>query len=1855
MSIKFKPLLPEDSFTLDVQTKLLPTKGNLVYEYNPFRNYRLNETRFQYNNRFYTEQELINNLNIISNVVYIKDPTLKCIIARYSGYTRNSSNEILLQFTYTRFDIFNYLGSVKFALPRFNNKYLNFYFQEASILGNNELTQIQIWKNSNNKPILKTSNDKYVIGYDVENNMFIYGDNEEDAFIGVDCDYSISKKGFKNLSFHYKSDCFYQVVNESIYEINEQIDKFHAGSLVDFSTNELNFSLEHPIQIVPQYAYDGSVNLILSDGKSKPKLINSRFSSTGKNTYQIVDRKGNNDTNIYNQGAQFDIDTSLYKQTSYIPKLSLRSVYTGGQLPVGNYHFYITYADSDGNETDFVAESGLVSLFLGTDEYSIRQGFRNENSFKGVKLVLTNIDPSYSYINVYYTRSTGDLLQNADTLAYKIADPIFITNTQEQELNITGYEEVSGISISDINPLYHVVESAETLAVSKNMLFLGNVQKQTPDYTKLADLALYFTPILDTSESYKNQDELYTAGVENTYQDPNYIYDKVGYWPEEIYRFGIVFIQSDNTLTPVFNVRGINNLSENNKYTSFDIYKDGIRQFIDVNENTHLLISGNTQELENAKGVVRLHSTASNTHNPVYGIKFVITANNRNDVLDELAKHCKGYFFVRQRRIPTVLCEAITIGTDKHSHHPCLPINGSIINSLENKKQIKKNTSVKLPNSDNFVVVDSTDVRNFCPYGSFSKTAIGYIMESFMNMHREIVNDFEQHLRVLNRGQVNVNAMLCPDYDINYPYYNNIFNGAKFTLLKSPWQPSNEYLNIDLGQRHLYFKDYKHLTNTEYGTVRDVKILGVEDSTPLVGLNDHMYSGVAGIHSMGYKFDYIGSEDKTTEASNIIRGIWGPFLAIDSLSKLNPCTTYMIMIPGYNPDDMENYFKIRYSDKNAYYAISDRFLLEDIDENENNPIYRGDCYICQFTHRMNRNFNDDSAPYNDVIVNKGTWRGENNGENEDNEPNPGCEYKDGTLVIENFDNINLGDINAAMLGHWVTFQLRSSFNLNVRAIDDSDVNEVTKIGHGKGFFPYYPLSATGSYKTPEALCVNKGYEKSVSERYQFTHPDVPASKNVFCNRILHSMPASNDAYKNGYRVFKKTSFADYQLTYGSITKILEWKESLLVIFEHGIGLAGINEKALLSNAQSANVYLETDKVLPKDVTIISDCYGSQWKDSIIKTPYAVYGVDTTAKKIWKMSNEGLECISDKTVQSFLNNNISLTERELIPIVGIRNVKTHYNRFKNDVMFTFYDDLENSQEKIWNLCYNENMQQFVTFYSWVPSYSDNIYNSFFSFDRQTSKWIAKLGQSIEGSDFAQNIVLDGYSILPDPEIVKSGENCVFGNLKLNNVEYSEVVDFKILRDNLQNFKLFNIKKEEVEGGNTFKLVLNKGVKALDLVSELYYRTTNGHDKLMYIPGAAGTSDVSYGDRLLSNSIYQSLYLPIYHGSNKRRMELPNPINKNKIVYVLNIECSYITVTGAPRTLTSSVAVTLQYNLQFLTTDFWRHGQAGIIDISERLKPTHWYGKQHPFEFEFIVAKNPANQKIFDNLIIIGNSAEPESFHYQIDGDSYEFQKDKPTMYYRQEATEAFYQYHGQDIEYDTNFTEVKDQLYHKPLYNISKESLAENDYKEYFKDSDVKDSNGNSIFVKSNLFSLYYSRINSYNEIEDYYRQQITANKNYDALSGAEVVWDSVTNTYKLWSHAKAVDVRGPGGRIRGNMQYLEDRWNVQINPMNIRQKNESDWSVPPIVLQNSPIPDETIRTEGNNLVLNSSYLNKNDLFPEVLHKQGYVDTNNLDDTLWDSTKQVKLRDKYLRIRIRYSGKELAVIQAVQTLFRLSFA
>lgn len=87
----------------------------------------------------------------------------------------------------------------------------------------------------------------------------------------------------------------------------------------------------------------------------------------------------------------------------------------------------------------------------------------------------------------------------------------------------------------------------------------------------------------------------------------------------------------------------------------------------------------------------------------------------------------------------------------------------------------------------------------------------------------------------------------------------------------------------------------------------------------------------------------------------------------------------------------------------------------------------------------------------------------------------------------------------------------------------------------------------------------------------------------------------------------------------------------------------------------------------------------------------------------------------------------------------------------------------------------------------------------------------------------------------------------------------------------------------------------------------------------------------------------------------------------------------------------------------------------------------------------------------------------------------------------------------------------------------------------------------------------------------------------------------------IQSYQRALPIKD-FGRLRGNMEYLEDAWDIQIQPLAI--------------------------------------------------KYAHVHNNML--YLTEAT-QMKLRDKYLKVRVRYDGTKYAIINAIKTFYTISYA
>ena len=1881
--------------------------------------------------------------------------------------------------------------------------------------------------------------------------------------------YRLSEKMYEKDGKYYEKDEFIALVEAKGYVFDKSINKFkqiinkedgtqdeiilqdipdnwilrESGELVDFITDELSFNLSHPVEILPQYSYDGSVNLILNDGLNIPRLINSRFTVTGKNTYKVVDRKGDNDTNIYDQGEQFDVDTSLFKNVNKIPKVEYLGT-TNGNMSVGNYHFYFKYSDADGNESDWVAESGLVSLFMGNTPQSVNTGIRDENSLKGVKFKLSNIDIGYVYVKVYYTRYSADVDSNLIVSAKKIGKNFLISNSGTCNILITGDENDTEVTIEEINSSFDVIQNAQTQCTAANRLFMANIHKSKMEYDLLSKLSLCFCP-------YKSEKvyEVFDTGMDEQYNiksksdgyyDSKYIYDTTGYWPGELYRLGIVYIMKDGSLSPVFNIRGATNLNTlNTTDKNYRIVKDfqekteevpeekvldNVLKLIDYSEEDFMIVGG-TAPNENAKGVIQLSETSEKKF-PVLGIN--ITADKR--VIEELEKYTKGFFFVRQKRIPLTLAQGITIGLDKKSRTPTLPTLGGVIDSIRYENSFVETEDINYVNfvSEGFlsryqfntepdkqahfwktfgkfaaivVVLAAAAVVSVFSFGTAAPAAIAGTVATFTALgvtagiasvatvtaitaasvivaaagatlgvwahhknkqrlnktnakavkgrydpipkdyHREEQESSRQLTHFLSDRYIitddtknSADAFIVPDYQVNQPYYNQLFTGDEFTVKLTYEQPATSYINIgyfDSTDRHFYVSDYNVYSDN---TSSKVKLVGVPDGCPVKMIGDNVYRARAGYPEEAYKYEFIGNEFEDSENrianSDIVRGNFGSYVGVSGFTG-HVCDQVNIMIPGYQENKLYDYIKLRMQDTSAFYAISDRIDLKTINSNTNllqgsyteskdfeGIYYRGDCYICQYTHRIIRNFNDPSAPYNDKIIDPNSWK-------ENYDPDK----------TENYANINLGDVNAVQLGLWLTFRLRSSYNLNVRTIDKSHVDEYLMSGNYRSFYPNYGQLALGSQKLPDSDQYNKGFTKSVSEKYYFEVPDVPYIKQEFQNRIVFSDIHINDAYKNGFRVLRTTNHKDYPMTYGSITKLIELQNALLVVFEHGVGLITINNSA------------EHYSQVLSELKVISDTYGSQWKDSIIKTPNGIYGVDTVAKKIWRIKNGVIELISDFRVQEFLNQNITLSERETTPIIGVRNVKTLYNAFKQDVMFTFYDNLHGIHEKSWNLCWNELLEIFTTFYSWIPSEMPNIDNIPFSFDRSTVKAISKLGVSDHGNDFSDGVTLSnnvldvsdsGFTVpnksltltyfntkgeLAEFEFDNNFDITTYPDIKTLNsiIDKPEFIGFihldnrilpdkktvyrieyELLRDNQQNHTLFSIITEKVAVVETQELlkstptnyvevsylIFKDPSKASELLSELYWRNIAGNAYADGIENKVGTNIERDND---GNIISYTIHLdkPIFKNTAGKRLMLDeeDQINPDKIVRYLNIKAKvFIGSDNLPKNATeayysqfangdqtigmidagyfeSQVAITTTHNLSLLATDFWKHGQAGIIDIKDKIYPTYWYGKQHPFEFECVVVNDPSVHKIFTNLELVANNVKPESFHYEVVGDVYDFADDKPTMYFRQEALKALYQYNGYNIEYNPNFLEIEP--------------------KQHNKSADLP---------------KYYSRWDTVNEIYDSYKRfSAPIGFNYDHLAGAEIVYYPTRNEFRVWNHAEAIDVDELSqdiatSVIKANCRYLEDKWLVSINPIVVTYKNEVDknaataeglsmftkdtlgiykystWadkynkpgskSLPPINISGTKLEQKlsgNIEFPGEDV--NDSSIDKDNALYHLydLHEWNKGGWRPIDPVKNTDRRETDVRGKFMKVRIRYSGKELAIIDFLNTIYQISFA
>lgn len=1317
---------------------------------------------------------------------------------------------------------------------------------------------------------------------------------------------SVNQEGFTEIGSFPSPD--YSVEKGKLQKNYKPLHNLKVNGIKsNFNVKGLNYSIEHPVTIEIQNSYDGSVNLILTDGVNKPRIINTGFSVNADN-YEIITRNQKISTNEYDSEI-LDEQISLIRINSKITNIFYNDIIPGGQLMGGNYTFYIKFGDGDYNQTDVVAESGIFSVFKGTNKNpsSISGTLYNERTDKTISLKVSGLNEAYSKIYVYYTREFSDTLGYRMTECKMLKDPIDIKPDANgfQTIFITGYEQTVDTNIEELNVEYHTIDFAKAQTQESDMLFLGNVgQKETYElYKQLKNVAQQITVTLKQHSSIGNVSCDYSAEDACEYYNTENIYKYVGYWPDEYYRFGVVFILKDGSTTPVFNVRG------------------GTCKLNSVATPTTNMTEFGIVKVPNIPVI-----TGTGTH-PLY-FTFNLTTDLPSDV--------NGWFIVRQKRIPITICQGLTIGIDELSHLPLIftgdQYNGKPEVIIESFLKTWARQTDKTPDSmvdpdkalykeqltpilsycdasvrsgtSTMVIVDSsvtskyynyaynlidleTDTTNFrYADGRDGDTTVEEIQSALNNTCDTLSSQYHQRVTLKiaeNDGYsewssgngaggfylalIQITGTRDSETD-SWKQSNDFILYAYFTKqypttieYPSDWFSGNiedvESANKTIKDNSIAGKDQLQFNealkfiseNTDnisnYGllsldpcvnpTVRSMldgsvfhlrpewlvspsrnKVLKINNQyfspigsggphcnavfvpfdTNMKMIGSAAFSNVAGNVFDPKQFKYASEplflacstkmkkRDKTfvwefelknrseyandgdykhQHNVNLIRGRFCPYIGVTDTLTRN--VIYSVRL---NNSNITSATLSRSQDNSPYYTVSNRFSASTTSAD----VFRGDCYSVTNTIRIVTNFIDQTAPVADTVVNPQTWAKNITASWGDGaDPTLGYDKEYGAKWSE----VNLTDLNSTTLGYWVTFKCLSSYNTGLRSVDVSHEDETALIGQERSFFPLNGGSLASGNKIEESWLLNDGYSATVGEKRFNLLPDTPYNKSEFTNRIMFSNVNITDAFINGYRTFQGLSYKDYDKQYGPITKLISWQNNLFCVMEHGLGIVGVNEKALMQTTTGDTIHIYGHGVLSDDMQIVSQDYGSKYEQSVVKTPLAIYGIDTNARKIWRFGSKGFETISDMHIESLLNNTMN---NDYDIAIGKEDVRTHYNSFKGDIIFTWYND-----NKQISICYNERQQLWVTKYDWIPMVSENNNGEFYSLQKKFDEdkvyiWSHEVKKSEPTQWFGEQRPFEFEFVVSEP----SGVHKILENLQIisNNVQPEQLM-FEIIGD------------------------------------------------------------------------------------------------------------------------------------------------------------------------------------------------------------------------------------------------------------------------------------------------------------------------------------------------------------------------------------------------------------------------------------------------------------------------------------------
>lgn len=213
---------------------------------------------------------------------------------------------------------------------------------------------------------------------------------------------------------------------------------------------------------------------------------------------------------------------------------------------------------------------------------------------------------------------------------------------------------------------------------------------------------------------------------------------------------------------------------------------------------------------------------------------------------------------------------------------------------------------------------------------------------------------------------------------------------------------------------------------------------------------------------------------------------------------------------------------------------------------------------------------------------------------------------------------------------------------------------------------------------------------------QYVPPSIYAEDNmIVSNRIYSSQAKINNEILDNWSVFRPADYLDVDNQYGEVTNLLNFKDRLFYWQDTALGVAAVNERALITDNNIGQLTLGTGGVLARYDYITTTNGSSIVNDrSIVTSDNSLYWYDYDKNEICVFNGNAVNALSKTgNVQTYLNEMYESKRDVTLSL---------FDKKYNEIWLKFYDK---------SLIFSEYINHFTSFYTfnpdWALSFSDKI--------------------------------------------------------------------------------------------------------------------------------------------------------------------------------------------------------------------------------------------------------------------------------------------------------------------------------------------------------------------------------------------------------------------------------------------------------------------------------------------------------------------------------------------------------------------